>query len=372
MAMGAGGKEESEANFRLLLLVLMVLQNSSTVLVGRYTRTLVEKSELYLVNHLIIVTELGKMFLSFILEYHTTNGQLLSSMKRNIIDRPLDFLRILVPALLYLIQNTLLYTALSNLSAPLFQVTYQSKLLTTAIVSVFMLNRKYTFQQWVCLGTLGVGVAIVVLGEKKKSSEGDDLSNELNDAPEQSLKIGLVAVAISCLSSALAGVYFEKVVKNVGISDGSAPVSLWMRNIQMSFFSIIIAVLQKAYNENKALTDGDEDGILEKPFMFGFTAWVWVLICLQSGGGLLVAAVIKYADNVLKGLATGVSVVFATACSFVLFGTVIGLQFVVGATTILGSVWFFSNGAASKGTAASTSSAALAEPSVEMKPILPR
>ena len=50
-------KSSGAASFKLLLLVLMVLQNSSTVLVGRHTRSSVAKEELYVVNHLILVTE---------------------------------------------------------------------------------------------------------------------------------------------------------------------------------------------------------------------------------------------------------------------------------------------------------------------------
>ncbi len=60
---GGSSSESAISSFKLILLVLMVLQNSSTVLVGRYTRTSVAKSELYVVNHLILVTELGKVSL---------------------------------------------------------------------------------------------------------------------------------------------------------------------------------------------------------------------------------------------------------------------------------------------------------------------
>ena len=107
-----------------------------------------------------------------------------------------------------------------------------------------------------------------------------------------------------------------------------------MRNIQLSFFSIIIAVVQ---------------GMMKKapstpvPYLHGFTFWTWILVLLQAGGGLLVAAVIKYADNVLKGLATGVSVVFATVLSMGLFGTPLTNQFSFGATMILAAVYYFSN-----------------------------
>lgn len=52
---------KSMASFKLILLVLMVLQNSSTVLVGRHTRSSVAESELYVVNHLILITEFAKV-----------------------------------------------------------------------------------------------------------------------------------------------------------------------------------------------------------------------------------------------------------------------------------------------------------------------
>jgi UDP-sugar transporter A1/2/3 len=262
----------------------------------------------------------------------------------------------MVPALLYLVQNSLLYVALSNLTAPIFQVTYQAKLVTTAIVSVFMLNRKYNFQQWICLVFLSIGVAVVVLGETgagKKSTE----------TGPQSLTVGLLSVTIACLSSALAGVYFEKVVKTVspGGDKQQKPVSVWMRNIQLAFFTICTALMQ-------GYMSGAKSDDSPKPYFHGFTTWAWILVGLQAGGGLLVAAVIKYADNVLKGLATGVSVCFATGVSTVLFGTPLSGQFSVGATMILASVYLFSNPI----KRAPTSSSSGTSDSTEMKPILPK
>ena len=55
--------------FKLVLLVGMVLQNSATVLVGRYSRSSVPAEELYVVNHLIVVTEIGKLLLSCLFEF---------------------------------------------------------------------------------------------------------------------------------------------------------------------------------------------------------------------------------------------------------------------------------------------------------------
>jgi UDP-galactose transporter len=346
--------------FKLILLTGMVLQNSATVLVGRYTRRPdIPSADLYVVNHLILVTEIGKLLLSCVFEHFTTNGQLMQSIQQNIIDQPYDALKIMVPALLYLVQNSLLYVALSNLTAPLFQVTYQAKLVTTAIVSVMMLNRKYSPQQWVCLVALSLGVAIVVLGETGSDSKKGPQTGS------QSLTTGLGAVMIACLSSALAGVYFEKVVKNVGATDKSMPVSVWMRNIQLAFFTILTALVQGWWSAKPSEATG-----VNLPYFHGFNSWVWILVFLQAGGGLLVAAVIKYADNVLKGLATGVSVCFATGVSTLLFGTPIGTQFSIGATMILTSVYIFSNpikGRQSQGSPLSPS-----RDPMELKPMLPK
>jgi Nucleotide-sugar transporter len=118
------------SSFKLLLLALMVLQNSSTVLVGRYSRSnssLKTNADLYVVNHLLVIIELGKLTLSLLLEFWTTqHGSVKKTWQavyQHCFQNPTDALKIMVPALLYLVQNTLLYVALGNLTAPIFQGT---------------------------------------------------------------------------------------------------------------------------------------------------------------------------------------------------------------------------------------------------------
>jgi Nucleotide-sugar transporter len=79
---------------------------------------------------------------------------------------------------------------------------------------------------------------------------------------------------------------------------------LCMRNIQLNVFSIIIAYIQNYVNTQRRQGVG---GVTD--YFHGFTIWVFVLVLLQGGWGLLVAAIIKYADNVVTGLATGVSII---------------------------------------------------------------
>merc|ERR1712226_1511568 len=79
-----------------------------------------------------------------------------------------DTLKVGVPAFIYMVQNNLNYVAIGNLPAATFQVSYQLKILTTAILSVTMLSKDLNKRQWFSLLLLFVGVAIVQLNGAKE------------------------------------------------------------------------------------------------------------------------------------------------------------------------------------------------------------
>lgn len=134
----------------------------------------------------------------------------------------MEVVKLLVPSLLYTVQNNLLYLALTNLDAATYQVCYQMKILTTAIFSAVMLNRKFSAKKWFALIMLTVGVVLA-----QNSGSGDShTSRNGAEAEQQNRFIGLVAVLCAACTSGFSGVYFEKILK------GSS-VTLWVRNIQM-------------------------------------------------------------------------------------------------------------------------------------------
>ncbi|GMR38738.1 hypothetical protein PMAYCL1PPCAC_08933, partial [Pristionchus mayeri] len=124
-----------------------------------------------------------------------------------------------IPSFLYVVQNNLLFVALSNLDAATYQVTYQMKILTTAFFSVVIMNRSLVKTQWLALVLLTAGVALVQVRCKKLPFRNRYYETEL---PFE----GLIAVFSACLTSGFAGVYLEKIMKQ-----GS--VVLWMRNLQL-------------------------------------------------------------------------------------------------------------------------------------------
>jgi hypothetical protein len=58
-------------------------------------------------------------------------------------------------------------------------------------------------------------------------------------------------------------------------------------------------------------------------------------------GGLTVAAVLKYADAVLKGYATAISVLLTGVLSMVLFGTELSVEYALGMTNVLAAVFLY-------------------------------
>ena len=130
---------------------------------------------------------------------------------------------------------------------------------------------------------------------------------------EMNRAVGLVAVIIACATSGLAGVYFEKVLKD------SNKVTLWVRNVQMSFYSLFPALfLGVIFNDGK--------NIAENGFFAGYNSVVWAAIICQAVGGLLVAVVVNYADNIAKNFATSISIILSFFASVWLFNFQITLN----------------------------------------------
>lgn len=239
-------------------------------------------------------------------------------VKKLVVNDPLDTLKVAVPAIVYYVQNTLIYVGATHLDAATTQVTYQLKILTTAIFAVLMLNKKLLAFQWLALFLLFSGIATVQLTQ---------LKSKASLAAHQNPTIGFAAIFVACCLSGFAGVYFEKILK------GSAHVSLWIRNIQLSAIAIPIGLT------HTFITDGSF--IVDQGFFFGYSWLVWTVIFLQAQGGLIVAVVVKYADNILKGFATSISIILSAVVSVYVFDFVITLQFFLGAALVILSVFLY-------------------------------
>ena len=468
-----------------IALMILVAQNTAMVLFMRATLT--QEGPRYLASTAVVMSEVTKIAVCVVVlvveEAQQTNTWgfrgAFRTIHRGIFGKPQESLKMLVPAVLYVVQNNLLFAAVSMLPAAVFQVTYQIKILTTALFSVLLLGKRLTPTKWGALVVLAAGVALVQLhkpGSTRAASShvtasgggagvagaagregvgvavGAAAGRRLNSlrlssayiararedmglmtaeemvrlvagnaykgrhegrrllegaaagvagvgggavadaaagaaaaaaasaaggsaAPsshQDNIFLGLIIVLMACVTSGFAGVYFELVIKAKGSSpaDSSAgggggggsggggggsgkggrhssasvsqrptmgkvksPNSLWVRNIQLGFFSFFLGMGTVWLKDGLAIVEGG--------FFQGYRLSTVVVILLQAGGGLLVALVVKYADNILKGFATSVSIVLSSIISSFFFGFEVSGSFVAGTVLVLGAVFLY-------------------------------
>jgi UDP-sugar transporter A1/2/3 len=150
-------------------------------------------------------------------------NRLFRVINEEIYSKPSDTSKLAIPSGLYSIQNNLLFIALSYLNAATYQVTYQLKILTTALCAVLMLKKIIEKHQWFSLFMLAIGVALVTWPSPEETNKRSSIQNQATWI-QQTMGVG--AVLMAAMTSGFAGVYFEKILK-------TGPTSVWVRNIQL-------------------------------------------------------------------------------------------------------------------------------------------
>ena len=114
---------------------------------------------------------------------------------------------------------------------------------------------------------------------------------------------------------------------------------MWLRNVQLGMYGIVIGLI------GMWVKDGRK--IQESGFFTGYTTLVWFVVCNQAFGGLLVAVVVKYADNILKGFATSLAIIISCFVSVFFFSFQLNLQFIFGAGLVISAVYLYGTSATS-------------------------
>lgn len=287
---------------------------------------------------------------------------------------------------LFCFQGNAQFVASGNLSVPVFLLAYQLKIPATAMFSIYLLDRVLSRQQWFSLLVLSVGVGLVQLS----NTDSDPLAMpRLHDGSMPSQALGFAAVIAACLSSGFASVSFERVLKaraqpltfsgsdevpsrSYDSSDrltaqqtpllsthtnSAAPSksgSVWMRNIQLSAFGLLVSLPFILWDVGSDYGPLDYEVIepalpelryartIFDRFFDGFDRPLpWLVVILQSVGGLLNALVMRHADNLLKCYAVSVSIVLSFAASVVLFEYKVSTGVFLSCVLVLVSTWTY-------------------------------
>jgi UDP-sugar transporter A1/2/3 len=159
------------------------------------------------------------------------------------------------------------------------------KILTTALFSVILLRRRLTSKKWLALFFLAAGVGVVQL---QSTAAAETPSQAAEGLHRMDRFKGMLAVGSACLTSGLAGVYFEMVLKG-------SKADLWIRNVQLSFFSLLPALVPVFLPDLSVFSSSAHAPPPERQAIFAhFGAWAWAVVLIQVLGGLVTALVIKF------------------------------------------------------------------------------
>eukprot|EP00591_Stephanopyxis_turris_P014987 CAMPEP_0195533030 /NCGR_PEP_ID=MMETSP0794_2-20130614/39659_1 /TAXON_ID=515487 /ORGANISM="Stephanopyxis turris, Strain CCMP 815" /LENGTH=351 /DNA_ID=CAMNT_0040665433 /DNA_START=96 /DNA_END=1151 /DNA_ORIENTATION=+ len=306
----------------LKVLILLAFQNCTKNLLTRYV---MKDAPNFLYSAAVIGSELTKLTLStlYILLIDKRSISSIGTFLRGDVQ---NTKLLIIPACVYNMQQTLELVALENIHASIFSVLVQSKLIMTAVFSVIVLRKQLRKAQVISLVLLTVGV---VLCNMEDSNVNIDFSKDSSQ-----LK-GIIATLGIAVASGFAAVYTEKVIKKkrTRTNLGDTEYSLAYMQVQLAGVSLIVMGAWAILN--------DYDTIVRYGLWHNFELPAFIAVFNAGVGGLMVAACLKYADSVLKGYATAVSVVLTGILSMVIFDTTLNILYGLGIVNVIAAVFLY-------------------------------
>ncbi|TPP49896.1 Nucleotide-sugar transporter family protein [Leishmania donovani] len=259
-----------------------------------------------------------------------------------------ETLLMIAPAIVYAIQGLLLIYSLKLLDPTVFQVLYQVRILFLAVMMRVVLDFRLSPIRWGALVALMFGITLAQMGAQ--STRADMTTSKADDAARSEMENaaatektsstwsmeGTLAALAGGFLSAFSGVFMEFVVKKRGNQ-----FHLSARNTHLAFFSVVyffIVFLCEIFQPEEGAGGLDE---FTSTFFDGFTRLVWFLVVLQAIGGILVALVVRYCDNIVKSFSTAFAIVLSGTASVFLFHTPLNGTFLLGSFLVLTSITMY-------------------------------
>lgn len=230
--------------------------------------------------------------------------------------------KMMILALIYGAMNILSFISLGNIGAGMFTIFAQCKILTTATFSTLLLQRHYSATQWRAL--IGLMFGVLLFSEPIWRTSINNtlllLSNELPpvtpgittttsavdaEGGGGNPLLGTAAVLTEVTLSGFASIYFEKVIKLDRLK-----LTIWERNFQLALTSFPVYLAFIFF----------DSGVPLRQLGQGWSMLTWTVAVLGAAGGILVALSIKYADAILKTLATTGAIVLSSLLDHLLLG----------------------------------------------------
>ena len=301
-------------------LTLLVLQNSALAILKHISFR--DPAQRYSPSTAVLVAELVKFVVCSLMTYTNSSNPRLAQVVKDIKGQWL----LLLPSLLYVVQNNLLYFGAERLSPVLYMICSQTKILATAFMSRVILGLSLSKGQLASLLLLSFGLIVVQLPENHSTIATQTSSSRQEETT------GVIAMLIASIISGTAGVVLEKIFKMH--RTWTLEHSTWTRNIQLSIISLPFALCGVLLEDSGLL--------LGREFFHGYDRVVLAVILLHAIGGITTGFVLKFANNVLKCIAVALAIVLCAAYSVVAQEREISYNLLLGTVLVITAVFLFS------------------------------
>eukprot|EP00761_Pharyngomonas_kirbyi_P013155 gb/GECH01013182.1/.p1 GENE.gb/GECH01013182.1/~~gb/GECH01013182.1/.p1 ORF type:complete len:423 (+),score=54.22 gb/GECH01013182.1/:1-1269(+) len=233
-------------------------------------------------------------------ENNSSDRWTLEVLKRSFFQR--HTLLYAVPALLYVLLNNMFFLALSFLNPEIYQLSYNFKVVTTALFLYFFLSKRISRVQWFALGLLTIGMALGNGGNIDWSS----ITLTRSDVHASAGLLGLMVVMGMCVVSAAAGTFSEYLLKH-----STEPTEL--KNMKLYMFGIMVQSVVLLFNH--FLNPSGEGGLFGE-LLVGFSYMLtWCIVLNTALNGLAVSYIMRHFDNITKVYVFAVSMILTSIAS---------------------------------------------------------
>ncbi|GMH54290.1 hypothetical protein TL16_g01643 [Triparma laevis f. inornata] len=301
------------------VLLILLLQNASYTLLRRYSIGV--RHDTYNYHECLFLAELFKLLLSLKKihadEEYENKGVTFQKYIQGIV---LESQKMMILAWIYALMNVLSFVSLARIDASTFTIVAQLKVLSTGFFSYLILSKQFNKVKIVALFNLVCGAILVTT--PSISNDGD----AENDKSGGGKFIGVCAVALEVMLSGFASIYFEKVIKGAGLKSGQPLLGIFERNVQLALHSLPFYFVMIMFSSNA---------------FSGWNLYGIMLAVLGGGGGILVALSVKYADSILKTLATSGSIVLSTLLGYLWLDGPLTFVMIIGVGLVLAAIWLY-------------------------------
>lgn len=224
----------------------------------------------------------------------------------------------LVPGLLYMINNNLEFVLRREIDIARFSAIANLKILTSGILFRVFLGRELTSRKWLGLLLLTLGVSLTEYKPDQVAEEGSSFST-----------YSICLAMLYCSISGFAGCYTQYIFQNKG---DAASESIHFQNLNLYTYGIIFNMLGMVKDFDKLSQDG---------FFTGYNFWTCMVILCYASIGLVISAIMKYADVLFKCFTNAGAMVSSTIFAVIFFQFEVTMYFMFGCIIISLAVYLY-------------------------------